>query len=222
VGYTAIAVALGVLAGLAAGGRPGDAAGATLRLWPALVVGAAAQWVPEVLDVPERAAFAAVAVSYLALAAFAVANVRLVGMPVVLVGLALNIVVILPNGGMPVGAEAIGRVGLVGPDEVAAVDFGSKRHLERDDDVLTVLGDIVPVAPLREVISFGDLVLAAGVMDVVFRLLRPTRRRRPPARPHGEEVVSVEARLAGSVRPPVDEVIDLAGEERRLLTTPGS
>ena len=220
-GYTAIAVALGVLTGLAAGGRLANAAAATLRLWPSLAVGTAAQWVPELLDVPERAAFAGVVVSYLALAAFAVANLRLVGMSVVLVGLGLNVAVIFPNGGMPVRAEAVVQAGLVGPDEVAAVDYGSKRHLERDDDVLTVLGDIVPVAPFGEVVSFGDLILAAGVADVVFRLLRPSRSRRlldePPS-----EAVSVAGLPAGSAGRPADEVIDLAGEERRLLTAPGA
>jgi len=183
VGYTAIAVALGVLAGLAAGGRPANAADATLRHWPALAVGAAAQWVPELLDVPERAAFAGVVVSYLALTAFAAANLRLVGMSVVLVGLGLNIAVTFPNGGMPVRAEAVVQAGLVGPDEVAAVDFGSKRHLERDDDVLAVLGDIIPMAPVREVVSFGDLILAAGVANVIFRLLRPSSLRRAPDEP---------------------------------------
>ena len=178
VGYTAIAIALGLVAGLAAGGRPANAARHTLRLWPALLFGAAAQWLPELLDVPESAAFVAVACSYLALVAFAVANLRLVGMPVVLVGLALNSAVIFPNGGMPVRGSAVVQAGLVEPDEVATIDFGSKRHLETEDDVLTILGDVVPVAPLREVISFGDLILAAGVADAVFRLLRPNRAPR--------------------------------------------
>lgn len=231
VGYTAIAIALGLVAGLAAGGRPANAARHTLRLWPALLVGAAAQWLPELLDVPESAAFVAVACSYLALVAFAVANLRLVGMPVVLVGLALNSAVIFPNGGMPVRGSAVVQAGLVEPDEVATIDFGSKRHLETEDDVLTILGDVVPVAPLREVISFGDLILAAGVADVVFRLLRPNRApRQSPAQAHDQGMVSVAKRLgmlperlATPPEPAVDEsVIDLAGEERRLLSAPGT
>lgn len=221
VGYTAIAVALGLVAGLAAGGRPANAAAATLRLWPVLAIGAAAQWVPELLDVPERAAFAAVVVSYLALAAFAVANLHLVGMSVVLVGLGLNIAVIFPNGGMPVRAEAVVRAGVVRADEVAALDYGSKRHLERDDDVLTVLGDIVPVAPLGEVVSFGDLILAAGVTDVVFRLLRPSRS---PSRPDGPPrgAVPTAGPPAGSGRRRPDDVADPGGEDPRVLSAPGA
>lgn len=179
VGYTAIALVLGLLAGLLAGGRPGQAVGQPLRWWPALAAGAAAQWVPELLAVPEDAAFAAVVASYVALVAFVVANITVVGMPVVLVGLALNTAVIVVNGGMPVRPEAVVAAGIADTrEEVAALDYGSKRHLEGDDDRLAILGDVVPVAPLREVLSFGDLILAAGVADVVFRLLHPLRTRR--------------------------------------------
>jgi hypothetical protein len=220
VGYTAIAIALGLVAGLVAGGRPADAARHTLRWWPALAVGAAAQWVPELLDVPDAAAFGAVVASYALLAAFAVANVRLVGMPVVLVGLALNLAVILQNGGMPVRAEAVVAAGIADrPEEVAALDFGSKRHLEDGDDRLTILGDVVPVPLLREVLSFGDLILAAGITDVVFRLLKPVRalaRRRAPE----PDTVSLEERLGTAQGRPEPAVIDLAGEERRLTEAP--
>lgn len=172
-GAVVVAITLGVLAGLARGGRPSLDHPPTLRLLPALVVGVALQWVPELLGATETAAFPAVACSYLSLAAFTVANLRLAGIPVVLVGLVLNIAVIFPNGGMPVRPAAVVQTGIVGSDEVALVDFGAKRHLERDDDVLVLLGDVVPVAPLREVLSVGDLVLAAGVGSVVFGLIRP-------------------------------------------------
>lgn len=139
-------------------------------------MGVAAQWLPDLPGVPAGAAPLAVACSYLALICFALANLRLVGMPVVLVGLALNMAVIAANGGMPVRAGAVVKAGLVVPDEVPSIDLGPKRHLEGEDDVLTILGDVLPVAPLREVVSFGDLILAAGVADVAFRLLRPARR----------------------------------------------
>ena len=174
VGAIAIAIALGVLAGLATGGRPSLDHPPSLRLWPALLLGVVLQWVPELLGASESAAFPAVVGSSLSLAAFAVANLRLTGIPVVLVGLVLNMAVIFPNGGMPVRPSAVVRAGIVGPGQVVSVDFGSKRHLERDDDVLVLLGDVVPLAPLGEVLSLGDLVLAAGVANVVFRLLRPT------------------------------------------------
>jgi hypothetical protein len=173
--FTSIAVAVGLLLALALGGRASNVARQRLRWLPALVAGAALQLGAEVLDLGDPLALVAVAASYAALAAFAVANLRLVGMPVVLVGLALNTLVIGANGGMPVRGDAILSLGSVEAHELAALDFGAKRHLERPDDRLTVLGDIIPVVPLSEVLSFGDLVLAVGVADVVFRILRPRR-----------------------------------------------
>lgn len=183
-GYTLVAVALGLVAGFVGGGRPANAAGHTLRWWPALALGVIAQWVPELAGVEVRVAFPAVLASYAALGVFALANLRLVGMSVVSVGLALNVVVIAANGGMPVRPSAVVAAGIADdPAEVATLDLGAKRHLEQGDDRLMVIADIIPVPVLREVLSFGDLVLAAGVADVVFRLLRPLRFRIDPSRP---------------------------------------
>jgi hypothetical protein len=97
----------------------------------------------------------------------------------------LNIAVILPNGGMPVRTAAVVDAGIVESEEVARIDVGSRRHLERDDDVLVPLGDVIPLAPLREVVSVGDLVLAAGLGTVVFRLLRPRADAAREAPDHG-------------------------------------
>lgn len=178
-GFTAVAVLGGIVLGLICGGRPSNLAAANLR-WPlALTVGVIAQWVPELLDASEGTAFGLVVLSYVALAAFAIANLRMVGMPVVLVGLVLNMLVIGLNGGMPVRSDAVLAAGLADTaEEVERMDFGAKRHLEDDDDVLTLLGDVVPVRALGEVLSFGDLVLSVGVADLLFRLLKPVRGRR--------------------------------------------
>ena len=179
---TFLAVVVGMLAGLAAGGRLANAGLRPLRGTGALVAAVVLQVLPALVDVGGGAGLACILGSYGLLLGFTLANVRLVGMPVVLVGLLCNIVVIGLNGGMPVRVEAVLAVQ---PDrtpaEVAALDLGAKRHLEDGDDVLTFLGDIVPVRPLGQVLSFGDLILAVGIADVVFRLLKPAapiRRRR--------------------------------------------
>lgn len=169
--FTAVAVAAGTLLGILLGGKPSNLAGRTINAWGLLAAGVALQWVPELTGMTEAGALPFVAGSYSTLVLFALANLHLVGMPVVLVGLALNIAVIAPNGGMPVRAEAMRAVGFDGDPE--EVDFGAKRHLEEPDDRLTVLGDIIPVEPLGEVLSFGDLILAAGMANLIFRLLRP-------------------------------------------------
>ena len=182
-GFTVIALALGIVLGLAAGGRPSNIGRRPLHAVTALGAAVVLQAVPQLLDVSGTAGLACVLLSYVLLVVFALANIRLVGMPVVLVGLLCNVVVIGANGGMPVRAEAILAVDR-GAD-LADLDFGAKRHLEDGTDRLTFLGDIIPVRPIGQVLSFGDLILAVGIADLVFRLLRPLvpvrRRRRPTA-----------------------------------------
>ncbi len=52
-----------------------------------------------------------------------------------------------------------------------------KHRPEKPDDVLVVLGDyIVLGSPVDASISFGDLVIAVGLIDLTFRA-----SRRPPA-----------------------------------------
>jgi hypothetical protein len=176
--FTAIALVVGVLLGIAAGGRPSNLGRRHLRLASLLAISALLQVVAEVFDVPQTAGLVMVLASYAGLAAFALSNIGLVGMPVVLVGLVANLLVIGLNAGMPVRESAILEAHASTRREVHAIDFGAKRHLATDDDRLVVLGDIVPVRPSREVLSFGDLILAFGVADVIFRLLRPVESRR--------------------------------------------
>lgn len=171
--FTIVAVALGVVAALVAGGRT-TARVPTIRALPLLTAGAALQALTVAVDVEGGLGMAAIAASYALLLAFAVRNVHLVGMPVVLVGLVLNALVIGVNGGMPVRGEAILAVDDdLTADDLHELEFGTKRHLEDDGDELTFLGDIVPVPLLGQVLSFGDLIMSAGMANVVFRLLRP-------------------------------------------------
>ena len=172
----AIAVALGVLAGFLSGGRPANAR--QVRALNALWAGVVLQVAPQLVDVADGLGFVLVVAGYVMLLAFAIANVRLVGMPVVVVGLALNVAVIAANQGMPVRPAAIVAAHQAGWDELAGLDLGAKRHLEERDDRLTLFGDRIPIQPLREVVSFGDLILAFGVANVSFRLLRPLGARR--------------------------------------------
>ncbi len=168
----AIAIATGAAAALAAGGRRGGPRPA-LRWVPLLLAGAVVLVLVEAGGVPAGAELAAVVGADLAVLAFSVRNVALAGMPVVLAGVALNVLVTVANGGMPVEGDAVVRAGIVEPSELSAVDLGPKRHLATGDDVLVVLDDRIPLRPLQEVVSVGDVVLAAGLAVVTFRLLHP-------------------------------------------------
>lgn len=116
-------------------------------------------------------------ISLAVLCGFAVVNRQLLGMGVIAVGLALNAVVVLTNGAMPVRAEALVRAGAVEVEDLARVDLGAGRRFERDSDRFVVLGDIVPVPPFDTVMSFGDLIVLMGVGSLSGDLTRYARRR---------------------------------------------
>ena len=186
--FTLLAVAAGLGIGLVAGGRLAHLGSRNLRLWPLLSGGLAAQALST--QVAGDASFALLLASYGLLLAFAAANVALVGMWLVATGIAMNLVVIALNGGMPVRESALRSAGALGPGVPVEIDTASKHHLERPSDRLVVLGDIIPVEPLGEVVSFGDVAMAVGVADVVVNLLRPSagRRTRTDAEGDGEPI----------------------------------
>jgi hypothetical protein len=118
--------------------------------------------------------------SYAMTVGFAVLNVRVPGMPLVLVGLALNALVIVPNGGMPVSRSALIHSGQGDVLQVLIDEGAAKHHLLTDDDVLTPLADVIPVGdPIDQVVSVGDLFVYAGLMWLIVATMRG-RSQRPP------------------------------------------
>ena len=102
--------------------------------------------------------------SYVLDAYFVFANRRLVGVPVVAFGAALNILAITTNGGvMPASASALRISGIAeraGFDNSAAL---AHPHL-------AFLGDIIPVPgpwPIGNVLSVGDLIIFIGALVVL-------------------------------------------------------
>ena len=180
--FIAVAIVAGVLIGLLRGGRFENLGEATFRLWPLLILGVVVQ---AAAAFTAEGAVALILASYALLLLFTALNLQHAGMGVVFVGIALNVLVIGANGGMPVRADAIVAAGIVEHDEIDTLDFGAKRHLETPDDRLMVLGDIIPVPVAEEVLSFGDLAMAVGVATVLAGLLR--KRRGPAFRPTAPE-----------------------------------
>lgn len=147
--FTTVALVIGVAVGLAGGGRLANIGRRSFRAWPILAVGVMLQVLPSPT---------ALTWSYVFLVAFALLNVRVPGMGLLAAGLALNALVVGVNGGMPVHD---GDPGLSG-----------KHHAEHTGDRLTFLDDRIPVDPLGEVLSFGDLVLAVGLAVTTANLVR--------------------------------------------------
>jgi hypothetical protein len=99
--------------------------------------------------------------SYVLLGAFAWANRRLAGVPIVALGGALNFLVITVNGGvMPADPDALAQIGR----DAARDEFTNSTALA--DPKLAFLGDVMATPsswPVHNVYSVGDLVLVLGV-----------------------------------------------------------
>lgn len=96
--------------------------------------------------------------TYGLLAVFAVANLRLLALAPVLLGMALNATAIIANGGkMPISDAAAREVGL---------DPSATANVSAHADRLAFLGDVfaIPnVIPLANVFSVGDILIGVGV-----------------------------------------------------------
>jgi len=172
---TALALVIGVVVGLAIGGRPRYVGRHRLRAWWLVVVGFGLQLATDHLDLGSLGT-PVVLVGAASLLAFAALNPHLVGIGVVAVGVALNALVIGVNDGMPVRARAVVAAHVATAAEEPSLSYGYRHHREGPGDRLRGLGDVIPVAAFHEVVSFGDLILSAGVAATVANLLRPARR----------------------------------------------
>ena len=178
-----VVIGLAVLVGFIAGGslRPFDKL--KLHWWGAALVGLALQGIPSASGVSESIGWAILIASYGLLIAFAWINRRLPAAWLVIAGLALNLLVIGVNSGMPVSASALETAGARADGLVGAGTV--KPHLMGPDDVLTSLADVIGIPPpIGAVISIGDVLLYAGlaILVVMVMLGRSGENHRPPAR----------------------------------------
>lgn len=140
--------------------------------WGLLFAGLGIQIAMEFLDFPEArwtdAGLALLLLSYVCILGFCVSNLRTSGMGVIAIGIALNAFVIAINQGMPYES----------PKGVGFHASVKHRPLEPSDR-FTVLADTIPLGgPFHASISFGDLVIAVGLVEVAYRNSRQPRRAR--------------------------------------------
>jgi hypothetical protein len=98
-----------------------------------------------------------------------------VALGIALVGAAMNLVVMVPNRGMPVSKAALEAID--GGHIDVTDGYLYKHRLADDDTILAPLGDVIPVRSLRMAVSAGDVVLLLGILGVAAVLLVPPRRR---------------------------------------------
>jgi hypothetical protein len=163
-----VALVAGLVAGLLLGGNVRRLGRARLRGAGLLCGGAACELATR--WVGGGAGAGILIAGYLLMICFALRNLAITGMVLVAVGLAANLTVIAVDRGMPVRGLAAG------------VSDGWRHHGERPGDRLTGLADVVPVTPLGETVSAGDIVLSLGVATAVVSLTRPRRRPAPQLR----------------------------------------
>jgi hypothetical protein len=147
-------------------------------LW-LLMLGLAVQIVLEVVKFPkdriENLGFALLLLSYVAILSFCFVNRSVRGMTLIAIGVALNVLVIALNQGMPTKDDVHERNG---KEVHVPIEQTVKHRPEEDDDLLVFLGDVItaPGFPNQQ-FSIGDIVMGLGIVDLCFEGSRVPRRR---------------------------------------------
>jgi hypothetical protein len=168
--FMPLAVAVAVLLVLLTRGSLLRLGRVPLRALDLLFAGLVLQVVLALVDLPrarlDDVGFGLLLASYALILTFCLANLHVRGMTIVAVGVALNAVVIALNQGMPANGPT--RAGADG-SQVSRVVTSVKHRPERSGDLLRVLDDrIMLPRPSHDLLSFGDLILVAGLLDLCF------------------------------------------------------
>jgi hypothetical protein len=168
----------GVAVGLARGGALGGLGDPGVKArWLALGC-LAVQATVVVLPLPGVGGFVLLVAALATLLGIARANGRLAGVPLLALGLLLNLIVVLANVGVPVAAATLERAG-IRLEQPAPHRPDAKHVLDRGDARLTLLGDRLAVRPLRTVTGYGTVIELAGLFLLLQHLVGgagPSRR----------------------------------------------
>jgi len=175
--------------GLLVGGRPSGLSSLKVRWTPAALIGLALQLAP----VPGQTwPLLLLFVSFVLLTAFAVVNLRarVPGFVLITIGVLMNFTVIAVNQGMPVDRDALVASHQEGTLPILLHRPGAKHHLAGPDDHLLLLADVIPIAPLEQVVSLGDVLAYTGVVWLIVVGMR--RRNAPVVQPPDTGTVGAE------------------------------
>jgi hypothetical protein len=184
-----VVIVVACLAGVARGGTMTNLSQLDLRSWPlvfcALVVQAVGAFAATI-GLPGAGVWYVLGMvgSAALVTLFVSRNRALPGMPLIALGFVLNALVVAANGAMPVDQAAADRVGISTVGLYQNVD--AKHELADSSTRLRFLADVIPVplpGPLARgsnVVSAGDVVLAAGIGVLVVNGMLAVRTRREP------------------------------------------
>jgi hypothetical protein len=194
-GLTLVILVGAVALATVAGGRLGNLAERPILTGRLVVVAVAAQVIGALLTrMTGHGAWytAGLVLSAVAALAVCIRNRRLAGLGLVATGLVANATVVALNGAMPVSATAAARAGV--PISAIAAGDDPRHEMAGPSTRLRSLGDVVPVPlPVRpEVVSPGDVLIAAGLAEFVFLGMRPRRITSLPARWRRRVVITLD------------------------------
>lgn len=176
---TFIGLGFGFAVSLVAGSTPSEILSrlraVRVNHWPVLLLGAVLSLAVG-LDTNMLAGRFALGISLALLLAGCLLNRHIAGASVAAIGMAANLGVLLVNGYMPVSEGAVVAAGIIDFGGIDRVLLGAARRWSDDATIAAWLGGAIPLSPLKDVITLGDLVTAAGLANVGFRLLWPGAR----------------------------------------------
>jgi hypothetical protein len=187
--FVIYAVPIGLLLGLALGGRLSGLADLRFRWAMLAVIGFATQVVlfsgPVAASIGAAGPLIYVASTALVVVAV-VANLRIRGMALVALGAAANLAAIVANGGyMPVNPAAAAAVGREDVGAYSNSAIIASPALEPLTDII-----VLPAwLPFSNIISVGDLLIGAGIVVVIAAAMRSARRT--DMRPDGPPTTTV-------------------------------
>lgn len=177
----AVAIGLGLVLGLASGGRFSNLRYGVLRWQTPILLLFLVQGVARGAAAPMLGRFAVAiwAACSTALFVLLILQSSQPGLAVAGLGIGLNTLVVLANSGMPVGVSG----GLVPLAAEAVKVSGGFYHIADERTSLVLLADILPAG--SGVASIGDVLLAVGVAAFLVSVMvaghrSPSRRLRPP------------------------------------------
>ena len=173
------AVVIGLSIGRLRRGRIAAVARTKLRLKLLFVLAFGSGLAVDLIDLPRPGIWAIAGLA--AGLAFAVRNLHLTGMVVIAVGITANLLPVAVTGSTPVLESALVDAGMVAEVDLDRVSLDGARTLVGDSSGWNLLGDIIPVAAADQVMSFGDLIVLLGMVNVIANLMLQRRPRRVPS-----------------------------------------
>jgi hypothetical protein len=126
--------------------------------------------------------------SYVMIFVFCWINRKVKGLPLIAFGIALNVLVISLNLGMPTKDDV--RT-VDGRETHVPIEQTVKHRPEDEDTLLPFLGDVITLPRLpNQQFSIGDIIIGLGIVDLCFEASRVPRRRGRPVPAAGSDVIA--------------------------------